>query len=139
MKSDDLSTLPPSRPSLPTIELGSSFSTGRYRIQRLLGRGGQKEVYVARDTRLDRDVAIALLNIGGCDEKNVRRLRHEAQAMAQLGSHPNIVDVYDVGDDRGRPFIVSQYLEGGSVRDLLKATPGRPLALEQVLRIGTQV
>jgi eukaryotic-like serine/threonine-protein kinase len=120
--------------SMPT-----SLASGRYLIRRQLGQGGQKRVYLARDDRLDRDVVIALLKTDQLALDSVPRLTREAQAMARLGSHPNIVTVYDIGDEAGRPFIVSQYVEGGSVADLLRTADKHRLPLEQVLRIGSQI
>lgn len=120
--------------SMPT-----SFAGGRYIVRRKLGQGGQKQVYLARDDRLDRDVVIALLKTDQLAADSVPRLIREAQAMARLGSHPNIVTVYDIGDEEGRPFIVSQYVEGGSVADLLKSADKHRLPFEQVLRIASQI
>ena len=120
--------------SMPT-----SFASGRYLIRRPLGQGGQKRVYLARDDRLDRDVVIALLKTEQLEADSVPRLIREAQAMARLGSHPNIVTVYDIGDEDGRTFIVSQYVEGGSVADLLKGADKHRLAFDHVIRIGSQI
>lgn len=119
--------------------LPESFASGRYLIRRPIGQGGQKKVYLARDDRLDRDVVIALLKTDDLSAESVPRLTREAQAMARLGSHPNIVTVYDIGDENGRPFIVSQYVEGGSVADLLKSADKHRLPLGQVIRIGSQI
>jgi len=117
----------------------TSFASGRYLVRRPLGQGGQKKVYLARDDRLDRDVVIALLKTDQLGADSVPRLIREAQAMARLGSHPNIVTVYDIGDEDGRPFIVSQYVEGGSVADLLKSADKHRLSFDQVIRIGSQI
>jgi len=117
----------------------ASFASGRYIIRRSLGQGGQKKVYLARDDRLDRDVVIALLKTDELSADSVPRLIREAQAMARLGSHPNIVTVYDIGDEDGRPFIVSQYVEGGSVADLLKSADKHRLSFDQVIRIASQI
>jgi predicted ATPase len=117
----------------------ASLASGRYLIRRPIGQGGQKKVYLARDERLDRDVVIALLKTDDLSTESVPRLIREAQAMARLGSHPNIVTVYDIGDEEGRPFIVSQYVEGGSVSDLLKAADKHRLPFDQVIRIGSQI
>ena len=110
----------------------ASFASGRYLFRRPLGQGGQKKVYLARDNRLDRDVVIALLKTDQLGADSVPRLIREAQAMARLGSHPNIVTVYDIGDEDGRPFIVSQYVESGSVADLLRSAEKHRLPIEQV-------
>ncbi len=117
----------------------ASLASGRYLIRRPIGQGGQKKVYLARDERLDRDVVIALLKTDDLSADSVPRLTREAQAMARLGSHPNIVTVYDIGDEQGRPFIVSQYVEGGSVADLLKSADKHRLPLEQAIRIASQI
>src|SRR5262249_48593232 len=117
----------------------TSFGDGRYLVRRPLGQGGQKRVYLARDDRLDRDVVIGLLKTEALSPDSVPRLIREAQAMARLGSHPNIVNVYDIGDQDGRPFIVSQYVEGGSVADLLKTADQHRLPFDQVIRIGSQI
>src|SRR5262245_10693099 len=77
------------------------FASGRYIVRRPLGQGGQKKVYLARDERLDRDVVIALLKTEAISADSVPRLIREAQSMARLGSHPNIVTVYDIGDEDG--------------------------------------
>ncbi len=116
-----------------------SLASGRYIIRRPIGQGGQKKVYLARDERLDRDVVIAVLKTDDLTSESVPRLIREAQAMARLGSHPNIVTVYDIGDDEGRPFIVSQYVEGGSVADLLKSADNHRLPFDSVIRIGSQI
>src|SRR5580704_11461488 len=82
--------------ALPALAL--SFGSGRYRAIRRLGEGSNKIVYLACDTSLDRDVAIAVLRTEGLDEASRARVRREARAMARLGDHPNVVTVYDVGE-----------------------------------------
>ena len=111
----------------------------RYQLKRLLGEGSQKYVYLARDVRLDRDVVIAFLKTDQLDAHSLTRLAREAQAMGRLGNHPNIVTVHDIGDEGGRPDIVSQYVDGGSVAELLRGADKHQLPLEQVLRIASQV
>lgn len=117
----------------------ASLADGRYRLDRFLGEGGSKIVYLARDTRLERDVAVALIKTEGIDEDGLIRAHREARAMGRLGEHPNVVNIYDVGEDDGRLFIVSQYISGGSVAKLLKATPGHRLSVERALVIASQV
>ena len=99
--------------------LTSGTSIGRYQIVEWIGAGGMGEVYRARDTRLDRDVAVKLIPeaLAG-DASRVRRFEDEARAAGQL-NHPNILSVYDVGVHGGRPYIVSELLEGRSLRDAL--------------------
>lgn len=135
----DPQTLATSSTDAQPWTLPASFASGRYFVRRSLGQGGQKQVYLAKDNRLDRDVVIALLKTDQLGADSVPRLIREAQAMARLGSHPNIVTVYDIEDEAGKPFIVSQYVEGGSVADLLRSADKHRLSLEQVLRLGSQI
>jgi predicted ATPase len=128
-----------SRARVPSQPLATSFDAGRYEVVRLLGEGGQKQVYLARDARLGREIVIALLRTEHLGPHSIARLHREAQAMAQLGDHPNVVTVYDLGEELGRPYIVSQYIDGGSVADLLSATPKHRLPLQQALRIAEQI
>ncbi len=91
----------------------------RYRLERPLGHGGMASVHLARDTELDRLVALKLLaeNLGG-DESVHRRFVREARLAARL-SHPNVVSVFDAGEDGGRPYIVMEYVEGENLAELL--------------------
>src|SRR5688572_19609323 len=82
--------------SAPTPSLPASFGGGRYVVQRLLGEGARKLVYLAKDTLLDRGVAVAQIKGEGLDESGRTRIKRETQAMARLGDHPNIVTIYDV-------------------------------------------
>jgi hypothetical protein len=125
---------PPTGPATPT-----AIAAGRYQIQRFLGEGGKKRVYLARDTRLDRDVAIALIKTDGLDAEGLVRLRREAQAMGRLGDHPHIVTVYDIGDEGTQPYIVSQYMAGGDVEGLLRRRQQRRLPIQQALRIADHI
>ncbi len=68
----------------------TSFADGRYQVQRFLGEGGKKKVYLAHDELLDRDVAFALIKTEGLDEVSRTRISREAQAMGRLGSHPSL-------------------------------------------------
>ena len=111
---------------------------GRYEINRLIGEGSRKCVYLAHDTRLDREVAVALVRTAGLDDAGRRRIDREARAMARLGDHPNIVTVFDVGDEDGTPYIVSQYVGGGTLAELL-AQRDEALPIADVLRLGIDV
>ena len=92
----------------------------RYQIIKSIGEGGMANVYLAYDTILDRDVAVKVLRGDlSNDEKFVRRFQREALNASSL-SHPNIVEVYDVGEDNGQYFIVMEYIEGKNLKDLLK-------------------
>ncbi|MGQ0830801.1 MAG: protein kinase domain-containing protein [Microthrixaceae bacterium] len=109
---------------------------GRYRLIAPLGTGASAEVYLADDVRLRRRVAVKLLHAALADDETfLRRFRAEAQAAAAL-SHPNIVAVYDWGDDAGRPFIVTEYLSGGSLRGVLD--DGGLLTTSQALLVGLE-
>ena len=102
-------------PEAVSAPLPSSLASGRYAVRRFLGEGGRKRVYLAHDEKLDRDVAVAIIKTEGLDAQGLARVHREAQAMAKLGDHPNIVTIHDVGDDNGQPYIVSQYMAGGAV------------------------
>ena len=92
----------------------------RYEILKLIGEGGMANVYLARDTILDRRVAVKVLrgDLAG-DEKFVRRFQREALSASSL-SHPNIVEIYDVGEDDGNFYIVMEYIEGKTLKQLIK-------------------
>src|ERR1051326_3521114 len=102
---------------------GAQF--GPYKIHSLLGAGGMGEVYRARDARLGRDVAIKVLAASlSQDAELLRRFEQEARATGTL-NHPNILTVYDIGNENGSPYIVSELLQGMTLREKMA---GRPLA-----------
>ncbi len=117
----------------------TSYAGGRYVVRRQLGEGGQKRVYVASDTRLERDVVIAVLKVTDFNDQTLARFEREARTLARLGDHPNIVSVFDIGEEQGHPYIVAQFVDGGSLDALRKSVPGRRLPVGEVLRIGQQV
>ncbi len=92
----------------------------RYQIIKAIGEGGMANVYLAYDTILDRNVAVKVLrgDLAG-DEKFVRRFQREALSASSL-THPNIVEVYDVGEDNGQYYIVMEYVEGKHLKNLIK-------------------
>lgn len=109
----------------------------RYQIIKSIGEGGMANVYLAYDTILDRDVAVKVLRGDlSNDEKFVRRFQREALNASSL-SHPNIVEVYDVGEDNGQYFIVMEYIEGKNLKDLLKKR-GK-LTTSEVIDIMSQI
>ena len=108
---------------------------GPYVVVGLLGTGGMGQVYRARDPRLKRDVAIKVLLRAGTDPVRRQRFTDEAQAASAL-NHPNIVTVYDVGIHDDTPFIVSEVIEGSSIRDMLARAP---LSVGDVLDLGVQM
>ena len=92
----------------------------RYEIIKSIGEGGMANVYLGQDTILDRKVAIKILRGDlANDEKFIRRFQREALSASSL-SHPNIVEMYDVGEDNGNYYIVMEYIEGKTVKQLLK-------------------
>lgn len=94
---------------------------GPYEILGLVGQGGMGEVYRARDPRIGRDVAVKTIGSGlVLDKDRMRRFEHEARAAGTL-NHPNILTIFDVGALDGTPFLVSELLQGRSLRDRLRA------------------
>src|SRR6516164_6779909 len=110
-------------------------SLGPYDVVGLLGAGGMGRVYRARDPRLKRDVAIKVLASAGTDPARRQRFTGEAQAASAL-NHPNILSVYDVGVHDDTPYIVSEIIEGSSIRDLLARGP---MPVSEVLDLGIQM
>ena len=109
---------------------------GPYEIVALLGAGGMGEVYRARDTRLDRDVALKVIHSRfAADADRLSRFEQEAKAAARL-DHPNILVVHDVGSHEGSPYIVSELLEGESLREMLGAPLPPRKAVEYALEIA---
>lgn len=92
----------------------------RYKIIKAIGEGGMANVYLAWDTILEREVAVKILrgDLAG-DEKFVRRFQREANSASSL-RHPNIVEMYDVGEDNGKYFIVMEYVNGRTLKSLIK-------------------
>jgi serine/threonine-protein kinase len=105
---------------------------GRYRLDELLGRGGMSEVWAATDTELGRRVALKLL----APDADTARFEREARAVASLG-HPNITQLYDYGEEDGRPYMVLEYLPGGTLEERL--SEGRPLADRDTLAISSEL
>jgi serine/threonine-protein kinase len=110
---------------------------GRYALDRRLGRGGMASVYLARDGELERRVAVKLLGASvGRDDALRRRFARESRLAARL-SHPNVVTVFDAGEDDGRPYIVMEYVEGETLADVLRRRG--PLPPEEAAEIGEQI
>src|SRR5688572_6561593 len=111
-------------------------SLGHYVILSPLGSGGMGEVYVARDPKLGRKVAIKLLPVRMSAERDtLTRFTQEARSASAL-NHPNIVTIHEVGADDGTPFIVMEYIEGHDLRTLIN---GGPVPVSKVLDIGAQI
>lgn len=110
---------------------------GRYEIVKSIGEGGMANVYLANDKILDRKVAIKVLRGDlANDEKFIRRFQREAQSVANL-SHPNIVEVYDVEEEEGQHYIVMEYIEGKTLKQLLQKRGS--LTLSEVIDIMLQL
>src|SRR5437773_2895917 len=117
-----------------TIEAGTKL--GRYEIRSKLGAGGMGEVYLARDTQLDRLVAVKILPAQiALDQQRLHRFLQEARAAAAL-SHPNIAHIYEIGEADGGYFIAMEYVEG---LPLEQKIGGRPLAAHESLDIAMQI
>ena len=109
----------------------------RYKIIKSIGEGGMANVYLAYDTILEREVAVKILRGDLAeDEKFVRRFQREANAASSL-KHPNIVEVYDVGEDDGKYFIVMEFINGKTLKSLIKKRGA--LTLEEVVDIMLQL
>src|SRR5882672_4052500 len=118
------------------MSLSSGTLIGRYVMGPLVGAGGMGEVYRARDTELGRDVAIKLLpEMYAVDPDAVHRLQQEARAAAAL-NHPGVLAVYDFGMHEGRPYIVTELLEGVTLRNRIESGP---LPVATVIRYSTEI
>ena len=116
------------------LEAGTRL--GPYEIESLLGKGGMGEVYRARDTRLDRQVAIKVLPAElSQDPTFKKRFEREAKTISQL-QHPNVCTLHDVGSEDGVDFLVMEYLEGETLENRLRKGG---LPIDEVLRIGSEI
>src|SRR5947207_1586534 len=108
----------------------------QYKVLSLLGEGGMGEVYRARDTSLGRDVAIKVLPVAYSeDAERLRRFEQEAQAVGAL-NHPNILVIHQIGTDDGAPYIVSELLEGETLRERMA---GAALPQRKAIDYGLQI
>ncbi|HMC29652.1 MAG TPA: protein kinase, partial [Candidatus Angelobacter sp.] len=116
--------------------LSAGTKLGPYEIAAAIGAGGMGEVYRARDTRLGRDVAVKVLPAAlSSDADRLRRFEQEARATATL-NHPNILAVFDIGSSSGAPFVVSELLEGSTLRERLR---GGALPVRKAIEIAVQI
>ncbi|MFZ0938230.1 MAG: serine/threonine-protein kinase, partial [Candidatus Sulfotelmatobacter sp.] len=118
------------------MNLTSGTKLGPYEIVTLLGAGGMGEVYRARDSRLKREVAIKVLPQAlSLDADRLRRFEQEALATAAL-NHPNILAVFDIGTSEGSPYVVSELLDGETLRERLR---GGPVVVRKALDYALQI
>ena len=127
----------PSDPNKP-IEKELSGRIGKYEIQKALGKGAMGQVYLARDTMLERDVALKVMVAQIADDPELKtRFEREAKAVAKM-THPNVVIVFDLGNHTdGSPYIAMELLKGQDLQKAVRQTP--PLALERKVAIILQV
>ncbi|MBT3941554.1 MAG: protein kinase [Chloroflexi bacterium] len=130
---------PPAAPAEVASEVPSSFSDGRYVVEKFLGEGGKKSVYLAHDTTLDRMVAFALIKTQGFDDIARARILREARAMGRLSAHESILTILDIGEDNGQPFMVTELAGGGDVEDLIADAEGHRVPMAQTLQIIGEV
>ncbi|HUD66099.1 MAG TPA: protein kinase [Candidatus Sulfotelmatobacter sp.] len=118
------------------MALTSGMKLGPYEIQSLVGAGGMGEVYRAHDSRLDRTVAIKVLPASfSADRERLQRFAQEARAAAAL-NHPNILSIFDIGEEQGAPYVVSELLEGETLGERLRTGA---LPIRRVIDYATQV
>jgi len=123
-------------PESTEAPISTRSAYGRFRIDGTLGRGGMAVVYLAHDTELGRPVAVKVLADHGMEDHSFRaRFAREARIAAGL-THPNVVQVFDVGEEAGRPFIVMEYVEGETLGDELRRE--RRLPPERVIDVARQ-
>src|SRR5689334_16471995 len=116
--------------------IGAATKLGRYEIRSKIGEGGMGEVYLARDTQLGRDVAVKVLPATySQDTERLHRFEQEACAASAL-NHPNILSIYDVGTHDGAPYVVSELLEGQTLR---QRTNGAQLSQRKVIDYALQI
>ncbi len=116
------------------LEPGKSF--GHYEIIKQIGAGGMGEVYLAKDKKLDRQVAVKILNEKFSQhESNLQRFVQEAKAASSL-NHPNILVIHEIGETDNTHFIVSEYIEGKTLRQIIKSSE---LNLNEILDISIQI
>jgi hypothetical protein len=130
--------MPPASAIAPSAH-PTSFAAGRYQVKKFLGEGGKKKVYLAHDSALDREVALAVVKAEGLDETSRTRITREAQAMGRLGDHPNILQIHDLGEEQGQPYLVLPLMSGGAVERLIADAPDHRIGLEKVLDIARGV
>ncbi|HJZ70011.1 MAG TPA: protein kinase, partial [Blastocatellia bacterium] len=116
--------------------LAENTIISHYRILSRIGAGGMGEVYLAEDTRLGRRVALKLLLAQfNSDEDRLRRFEQEARAASAL-NHPNIITIHEIGSERGRRFIATEFIEGETLRERVRRAR---LELRETVDVALQV
>lgn len=126
---------PPTVPPAPGRSDGIPGRIGRYAVERRLGQGGMGIVYAARDERLERSVALKMLSSLASDDTARKRFWREARLAASI-SHPNVCQLYEIGEDEGELFIAMELLEGESLAERLRRGP---LSVAEAVPIGLDV
>jgi class 3 adenylate cyclase/DNA-binding CsgD family transcriptional regulator len=126
-------------PELPEEPVPGPFGGGRYVLDKLLNRSGQRRAYLARDTRLDRSVMLSLLLAEGFDVSARQEASEQARALARLAAHPNITTVFDYGEEDGSLYVVGEYLAGGDLATALASAEGPGLPLRTSLQIAVEL
>src|SRR6478752_5463294 len=109
---------------------------GRYEIRAHLGAGGMGEVYLARDPKLDRDVALKLLSADVVDVPDrMRRFVQEARAASSL-NHPNILTIHEIDETASGHFMATEFVDGETLRERMA---GRPVSIDEAVDVGCQV
>src|SRR5271154_3593084 len=121
--------------SIETVVLSPNTQLGQYKIETEIGSGGMAVVFRAHDTRLHRPVAIKFLSDDLADAMGRRRFQREAQMASSL-NHPHILTVYDVGEHNGRQFLVTEFVDGGTLKSWIKR---QPRSWEEVAELLTGV
>lgn len=114
-----------------------AFADGRYEVRGLLQAGGRRRVLLAHDEFLDRDVVITWVDTRGLGPDADSRVLTEARALAKIGNHPHVVDVYDAGVQDGLPYLVTRYAGDWTLADVLERSAGLPAG--EAVRIADQI
>lgn len=116
-------------------KLTAGQTVGRYRIISLIGEGGMGQVYLAEDTKLHRKVSLKFLSANVTrDHERLRRFEQEARAASAL-NHPNIITIYEIGEEDSHQFIATEFIEGQTLRERLRSG----IDLDEALDIAIQV
>jgi serine/threonine protein kinase/Tol biopolymer transport system component len=123
---------PPSSEVTAPVQFSAGLEIGQYRIESKLGEGGMSTVWLALDTKLGRRVAIKFLSDDLADAGARRRFQREAQMASSL-NHPHIVSVHDIGEYEGRQYLVTEYVDGGTLKGWAKDKPRTPKEVAELL------